>query len=392
MTDVPQTNFSLDKQIRVALAVVSCGPVQKKQHWHDPGAWFDSLPKSEQQRLMGLAAREWERATKAGVSIEICGDDGYPPGFAALRNPPAVLYRLGQAIPRDPAVAVVGARAADGYGLAVSRQISCTLARHGALIVSGGAKGVDREAHESALDVGGKTVVFLASGLSVRQSADTRVLLDRVVRGGGSVVSEIPLDVAALKHRFPERNRLIAASADVTVVIQAAEQSGSLHTAHEAIRLGRPVLAVPGDVCYRLNIGSNGLLAGGRALALCHPEDVGRALNSVGRALAPRHDRIGKSWPDPGVRVDALPQAWRKSRQVSPAQTHNALWSFDVAPILDHIDAIPRPAEEIAERAGLPLPDVVSALSVLQLERRVMRVPGNRFVNTNPLTHGNGCE
>ncbi|NUN13266.1 MAG: DNA-protecting protein DprA [Myxococcales bacterium] len=391
MDESKKAEIPFDKEVHVALAAVSRGPVRNRQHWLNPHTWFDSLPKVEQQRLMGLAVRECERATQAGVSIELPGCQGYPPGFSDLRNPPAVLYRLGASIPREPAVAVVGARAADGYGLAVTRRISHALAVRGAVIVSGGAKGVDQSAHGAALDVNGKTVVFLGSGLRFRQSADTTQLLDRILRNGGAVVSELPLDVPALKHHFPERNRLIAAAADVIVVIQAAARSGSLHTAYEACRLKRPVLAVPGDVCYRLNIGSNGLLTAGVAQTLCHPDDVLAALRRCGRPLIGPLQGCGEPWPEPGTRLETLPPSWRKTQSLPPQRSDDGLWASEMDPVLEFVDTEPRPAEEIAARARRPLPEVVAALSVLQLERRVLRVAGNRFVTASPLTSGKGC-
>lgn len=147
----------------------------------------------------------------------------------------------------------------------------------------------------------------------------------------------------------------------------------------------------PGDVCYRLNIGSNGLLTAGVAQTLCHPDDVLAALRRCGRPLIGPLQGCGEPWPEPGTRLETLPPSWRKTQSLPPQRSDDGLWASEMDPVLEFVDTEPRPAEEIAARARRPLPEVVAALSVLQLERRVLRVAGNRFVTASPLTSGKGC-
>jgi DNA protecting protein DprA len=188
--------------------------------------------------------------------------------------------------PEAPGVAVVGARASDPYGLEVSARAAEAAVSLGRVVVSGGAEGCDRAAHEAAMAAGGRTLVVLAGGLDRPYPAAHRPLFDAVVREGGAVVSAYEPGTPPRPHRFLERNAVIAALCSAVIVTRARGRSGALSTARSALALGRPVLAVPGPVGRELSAGCNALFAQG-ATPMTGPRALARALR----------DRGGEDWP-----------------------------------------------------------------------------------------------
>ncbi len=189
-----------------------------------------------------------------------------------------------------PRVAVVGTRAATPHGLADAREIGAVLANAGVTVVSGLAIGIDGAAHEGALDAGGAVVGVVATGLDVVYPRRHRVLFERV-RAHGLLVGETAYGVGPHPSRFPVRNRIIAALADIVVVVEATERGGARITAERALDYGRPVLAMPGSRRNPSAAGANALLADG-AHPLLHPDDVLVALG-----LTPAHHRAPTSEP-----------------------------------------------------------------------------------------------
>jgi DNA processing protein len=186
-------------------------------------------------------------------------DAGFPQRLAAVgfRRPLHVRGRLTQ----GPAVAIVGARAASGRAMDRAHALGRHLAEHGVQVVSGGALGIDGAAHRGALAGGGHTVVVLGSGVDVAYPVRHAGLFDQIVASGGALVSMFPLGMQPRRGSFVERNALIAALADVVVVVEADVRSGSLSTAAAARKQGRTVAACPGSPgCQRL-------IATGAALA-----------------------------------------------------------------------------------------------------------------------------
>jgi DNA processing protein len=198
----------------------------------------------------------------------------YPEALRELHDPPAVLHVAGDlgAVGVRDAVAVVGARRATQYGLTVAHDLGRALSSAGVSVVSGLALGVDSAAHTGALAGTGRPVAVLAGGVDRPYPASKRSLYLEV-RARGAVVSEMPPGLGIHRWAFVARNRLIAALARVTVVVEATERSGSLTTADLAAELGRTVAAVPGRVTCSTASGVNGLLRDG-AVLVRHARDV----------------------------------------------------------------------------------------------------------------------
>ena len=230
----------------------------------------------------------------------ICGcRAGYPAQLLDLgERAPAVLFGLGErsaleGLDPDATVTIVGSRRATPYGLDVARSLARMLAGAGITIVSGMAFGIDAAAHEGALDGEGRTLAVLAGGPDVPYPASKRALHRRILATGGAVVAERAPGTRPEKWGFPARNRIMAALAGMTVVVEAAEPSGSLITAREAIDLHRNVGAVPGPITARVSAGTHGLIRDGAAL-IRDAQDVLDEMLGVGQtrveAFGPRLD------------------------------------------------------------------------------------------------------
>jgi DNA processing protein len=227
----------------------------------------------------------------AGVGAVCRHRDGYPGVLRDLDDPPAVLFCRGRtellaAVDGEPAVTVVGTRDASPYGLDVAHELGRGLAAAGVTTISGMALGIDAAAHRGALGAKGGTVAVLACGPDVvypRRHRD----LHRQICASGLVVSELPPGQRAYRWSFPARNRLMAALARLTVVVEAGESSGTLITAEVAQDLGRTVGAVPGRVTARTAAGGNRLLREG-APVIRDATDALDELFGVGARSRPR--------------------------------------------------------------------------------------------------------
>lgn len=201
-------------------------------------------------------------ALDVNAMLLVPGDEFWPSSFHDLgANAPSALWVRGrpELLVAEPRVAVVGARAASGYGEHIAAELAGDLAATGAVIVSGGAYGIDGAAHRAALGVQGATIAFLAGGVDRAYPVGHQQLLRQIVEQG-AVVSEPPCGAAPTKWRFLARNRLIAALGHATVVVEAGWRSGSLNTAGHAAALGRPLGAVPGPVTSASSAGCHRLL------------------------------------------------------------------------------------------------------------------------------------
>jgi DNA processing protein len=242
-------------------------------------------------------------AADAGLDVVCRHGAGYPARLLDGRGAPRALFVRGgeegrarltalvgdrHAAPAPPAVAIVGTRRASPEGLEIARGLGRGLAAAGVTVVSGMALGVDSAAHAGALEVGGPTLAVLAGGADVPYPASKRRLYEAIVASGGAVVSEMPPGFRAFRWNFPARNRIIAALAPATIVVEAAERSGSLITAELALDLGRDVGAVPGSVQSWRSRGTNALLRDGAVLVRDAHDALDLVLGTDAAAVARR--------------------------------------------------------------------------------------------------------
>ncbi len=252
-------------------------------------------PNDGRRMIAELAVRPegWfaERLAAAGCWAICRHDAGYPPGLRDAADAPWALlgrgeFALIEAIEPEAAVTVVGSRRATTYGRQVAIDLSRELAIAGMVVVSGLAFGIDACAHRGALEAGGPTIAVLGCGPDNPYPAAHRNLWRKCAEAG-AVISELPPGATPWRWSFPARNRVMAALAGMTVVVEAAARSGSLITADLAADLGRDLGAVPGPVTSRASAGPNELLAGG-ACVIRDAQDVLDALLGAGVRPAAR--------------------------------------------------------------------------------------------------------
>ena len=207
------------------------------------------------------------RAHRLGLRIHTYGHKDYPQSLSELPDPPSLVFVRGQ-LPETglPSVAIVGTRVPDVYGLLSANRFATELVSHGMTIISGGARGIDKAAHQSALKAGGRTVAVLGCGHDWPYPAAHKGLFEKIAQQG-AVVSEFPPGTPPLSGHFPRRNRIIAAMAGCVLVIQAGPRSGAVNTAEHARELSRSVFALPGPVDRLQSVGTNRLLKEGAFLA-----------------------------------------------------------------------------------------------------------------------------
>ncbi len=208
------------------------------------------------------AAERLAELDAAAIDVLFRDDDGYPSALAELPDAPDLLFVRGR-LPSAPAVAVVGTRRCTSYGKGIAGEYGRAIAGAGWSLVSGLARGIDGSAHAGTVAGGGAGVAVLGSGIDVMYPREHAELALALIAGGGGVVSESPPGTPPEAWRFPPRNRIISGMAAVVVVVEATVKGGALITAEAALRHGRQVLAVPGDINRSSSAGCNLLIRDG---------------------------------------------------------------------------------------------------------------------------------
>ncbi len=246
------------------------------------------------------AERERARAEAAGLAFVCVCDPAYPSALRAIPAGPKVLFVAGAPerfleLTCSDSVAIIGARRATSYGTDVARMLARGVSTSGLTVVSGLAIGVDRAAHEGALEGGGRTISVLG-GSAAEASPRTNADIHRRIVREGAVISELGPGAEPRKWTFIARNRIIAGLSRLTVVVQARAKSGTNSTIAAAQECGCQVGAVPGSVLSRLSDGPNALLAAG-AVAVRRPQDVLDAVFGIGvrQAKADSRESLGRT-------------------------------------------------------------------------------------------------
>lgn len=327
------------------------------------------------KQLYGLralqSAHRMDRSLEKG---DIWGIEGDCPVRALTKRSLIVLVDASPHVPSlllvkghfsaRPAVAIVGSRASDQYGLAMAQQIAEDAVALGCQVISGGAEGCDAAAHHRALELGGVTTVVVASGHDHTYPMAHEGLFERVVESGGAIVSAYWPTTPPKRHQFLQRNRVIAGLADVTVVARAAARSGAMSTAIAAHRMGKPVLAVPGNVAQGAGEGTSELLAT-FARAMTGSKDLARALRMKG----------GERWP---VRHDGEPDPWgyRTDSQPLSKSMENSEHRMVVEVLKSHGEL---DLEGIQMTTGIDSGVLFGTLLELELAGKIVILPGERY-------------
>jgi DNA processing protein len=321
---------------------------------------------SERLSVADDAHRDLERAARLGIRWVVPGDAEWPRSFDDLDTAEA-LDRTGGAPlgvwVRGPVrlselstpVAIVGARSATTYGESAAAELAADVARAGSVVISGAAYGIDQAAHRGALAAHGQTIAVLACGADRIYPSAHRDLLDHLAQHG-AILAEVGLGCAPMRQRFLSRNRLIAALAQGTVVVEAAARSGAINTAGWTNRLGRPLMAVPGPLSSATSEGTHQLIRDGAATLVTRGEHVLEAVAPIGEHTTERLRGIDRP-------RDHLTDREQRLLEAVPV-------------------ARPAPVESVARTAGIGVVEVRQLLESLARRRWVEQLPtGWRLVD-----------
>ncbi len=327
----------------------------------------------------GALEAERAAADRARVQFRILSDADYPELLRASPDPPELLFVRGELVADpEPAVAIVGSRRATAYGCLQAGALAVALAERGVTIVSGGARGIDAEAHRGALRAGGRSIAVLATGFSNPYPAEHAGLFDSLVDGGGALLTEQPSYVTARPDLFPRRNRVIAALSLVTVVVEAASRSGALLTARIAVDdLSRDAACMPGPVTSPLSAGCHRAIREGWASLVTSADDViellaeSRTLVMGAQEAADRARAIHRAErPSRTAAKGSSPS----SRTMREAATAAPACSDDAAAILAAVRRLGRAGfDELERELAWTVPRIATAALELELRGMVAR-------------------
>ncbi|MEO6029880.1 MAG: DNA-processing protein DprA [Candidatus Binatia bacterium] len=298
------------------------------------------------RRAISAARREADRIVAGGARLIALDDAEYPELLRELHDAPLYLIAKGARLADGPAVAIVGARRATPYGLEIARVLAEGLAHAGVAVVSGLARGIDGAAHEGALAARGATAAVLGCGVDVVYPPEHRELAARVAEQG-TLLSERPMGTQPLPSHFPARNRILAGMTQGTVVVEAAERSGSLITARLANESGREVFAVPGRIDSPLSFGAHLLIRDGATLV----RDVDDVLEQIA----------------PALRARAAMRPGAKPTEAGDAE------------ILDALNGGPASLDDLIRQIGRPASEIIAMMLDLELRGLVRQLSGRQF-------------
>lgn len=276
----------------------------------------------------------------------------YPTMLNDLENPPYAIYMKGKPIRKDTLkVAIVGARKCSPYGECMAIQFAEKLAENEIEIISGMARGVDGAAQRGALNVGGYSYGVLGSGVDICYPREHIGLYEDLQERGG-VLSEQPLGMSPLPRNFPARNRIISALADVVIVVEAKERSGSLITADIALEMGKDVYALPGPINSELSKGCNQLIRQGAGILLS-PQDL---LDEL--------------------RISTKEEVKKKLKsKISLEREENMVYSC--------LDLYPKNVNQLMIETKMEIPQLINQLVSLEMQGYIKEISKNYYVKSN---------
>lgn len=346
----------------------------------------ETLAALENKDLSGAEAVA-DACRKQHINILTYRDAAYPSRLRNIADPPVVLYYSGVLPDFDsqPVIAVVGTRKATPYGISAAKNMAAQMACCGALVISGGATGIDTAAMEMAVATGNSTVAVLGGGVDIIYPAHNRELYGKVVRNG-CLLSEYPPGTKPTRWSFPQRNRILSGLSHGVLVVEAPQKSGALITARDAIEQGRDVYAVPGNIDSEACEGSNALLRDGAIPAL-GGWDVLRNFEGRFSCVKQREVRlISQTQPAPEAPLPRAKEPVTDKKVIDkPANSpYSGILDFSEQEqkILACLTKEPISVDALLSRVDLPAPVVLRTLTMLSVKGAVIQHSG-RNVSAN---------
>lgn len=343
---------------------------------------FKGIDGINEKDITGLTDKSMDKVSKilhstsaVGAKVLTYDDAAFPQSLRYCFEPPYVLYVLGNTLEWDRlfAISVVGTRNGTDYGAQASAKICYDLAHCGTTIVSGMARGNDTLAHNGALKAGGKTIAILGCGIDVVYPPENEYLMKEIIKNG-AVITEYPPGTEPAGKNFPQRNRLIAAFSQGTLVIEAPVKSGALITAALALEMGKDVYALPGDYNRHCSKGCNELIKSGAAKLITSALDI---LNEYPEELT----KLGidlKQLKLSSKRPIAKSQVNTVKKITLDAPEYSDL-SDDEKAIVGSLIEKNLHFDEICLKSGLDAATVGSSVTLLEMKGLINQLPGKNF-------------
>lgn len=298
-------------------------------------------------------AMDW--CQQEAIHLVSIHSDLYPSVLREIPKAPALLYVKGrvQALAL-PQLAIVGSRSPSPSGINTAREFAHHLAAGGLAITSGLALGIDQAAHEGALNAEGATLAVMATGIDQIYPRRNQALADRIVAGGGALITEFPLGTAPQAAFFPQRNRIISGLSAGVLVVEAVVKSGSLITARYALQHNREVFAIPGSIHNPLSRGCHALIKEGAVLT----ESADDIFQHLAGYLSLKWQELGLPTERPHDAPSGLTLMERGELIENPSE----------AVVLAQLDFNPATLDELGERTGLPIGELLASLLTLELK------------------------
>ena len=345
--------------------------------------------------------QELEKIHSSGCHVVLLQDEEYPSLLKKITHPPFLLYVKGKILPQDHnGIALVGSRLTSFYGMETARKFARQLAYAGITVISGGAKGIDTAAHQGALQAGGRTLAILGNGINRIYPEENRPLFEEILRKGGALISQFPINLPGDRKTYPIRNRTIAGISLGTVVIEAPQISGALITAGMALEMNREVFAVPGRIDSPLSAGCHKLIKEGAKLCeniqdilnefqiftnleqIDSQEDTNKKRTAFSQKspTSPPHN----NHPSPKKKQHQQPAnlSLFQSQLPLPIRETNFLplkLSPEETLLMEILTCQPQHIDELIRLSSLPSQKVQATLCSLELKKQVLQLPGKLY-------------
>jgi DNA processing protein len=321
------------------------------------------------RNLRFTAEAEIAAVRKLGGDILLLDDGVYPSSLREIYDPPIVLYVKGawSECLDQPCIGVVGSRKCSTYGQNAAMMLARDLGQRGMTVVSGFARGIDAAAHRGALEGGGRTVAVLGTGIDEVYPRDHKKLAEEILAAGGALVSQFPLGTPPVSENFPYRNRIISGLSLGVVVVEAAENSGSLITARLAMEQNREVFAVPGNITSRNSFGTNYLIKGAGAKLVQQWQDIAAEMPP---------QLAAKLLPPPFTETSGRTSSLTDKLALVPeglSQTETSVFRLLTPDSPAHVDWL-------IDKSELAISELTEALLALEMRELVRALPGRCFV------------
>lgn len=313
------------------------------------------IPLFFSEQLKKSANDEYLFCKKNNIKIVSYFSKEYPVNLKHIASPPPILYYKGTFAPEDEcSVSIVGSRKYSEYGKNVTIKLTSELASAKVAIVSGMARGIDSFSHITAIKNNSRTLAILGSGIDVIYPEENKNLYNEITENG-AVISEFPLHTPPKPENFPIRNRIVAGLSLGTLVIEANEKSGTMITARLAAEAGREVYAVPGSIFNPTSIGTNLLIRDGAKIVTSSKDILEDIYLSISQVV-----------PKPKQLNIVIPENLSKNEKM----------------IYNLISLEPVTSDFLFENLNLPVSEIISTLSMLELEGYIVNLPNNSYVRT----------